>query len=1130
MSVTSFFLPTGKPGLRMPTLVDYLEHWAAIQPDKTLYSFIDENGKERDTYTYLAFHERTRHIAANLAGEAKLAKGDRVLLVYPPGLEFIAAFFACARVGLIPVPVYPPTPMNFEGGLAKLTFVSRDCDARAALTTRGFYRSYQLLLARRKISTLWQKAPPLPRLEWITTDDMRGLASDAFRNDPHEILFLQYTSGSTANPKGVIVSHENVIHNCGSTLDHTPTCVSWLPQYHDMGLIGYYLYPMITAGTTHGFSPLNFLKRPELWLQTIGRVRATYTSSPNFGLEYCLREGKVTDEALEGVDLSSLRVLMNAAEPVRADTHVRFLERFSKYGLRPEAHVVAYGLAENTLAVSHHGKRVLTVNKRQMQQRKLHLDNAAQKNNNQLHLVSCGKPLDGVHVRIVDPETRAALREREIGEIWLAGPSACRGYWNRPDLNAELFGCTVSNDPADTQRYLRTGDMGFFHEGELFVCGRIKDLIIIHGVNYYPQDIENIVEAASKKIRPGCTVAFDVDTEDGESLVVVSEAKRPDDLPDPADIVRAIRTQYYIEPHTVAFVRQKSIPKTTSGKLSRSRAREQWMNGEMQVLATHVCARRTEPAGDLSGLRDRFQYIVELYNLTGREEYTFAEIGIDSLTMVQLLDDIKKLLEEHGAGALVNEVDVRLLQRLTIAEFFSLLDQFEKTADEPLAALKYVLRRVQKEHETYERECMRADAELERMRIEPGATATPVQNVLLTGGTGFFGPFLLDALLRETPYTYYVLTRATDPVHGMDRVRASLRRAQLWTPELEAVLEARVRIVCGDLARHNLGLRSEVFKALTTQVQAVCHNGALVNYILNYDALRPHNVDGTRELLRFAATGVQKEFHLVSSTFIFGWTVKGVLWETDGNAEMANLDFGYSQTKWVAERLVYEAERQGLKVRVYRPSLISASTGGVGSRDDIAVRLLAFMIKYGVAVKAKNQISFLPADIAADNIARIFAQRETPVTTYHVTVDGYYNMMDVTETIAREYGYAFTYHEIPAFIEQMNRLCRKDDPLYPLVDFFNRSHPKIAAMQHKRYNNDEYRSARDVRGEGQGEPPLVETVRYLVDAMLADGMIAPRPGGRRAAPPASAAAPTSAAAADSADARGGGAVPRPGGA
>jgi thioester reductase-like protein len=687
-----------------------------------------------------------------------------------------------------------------------------------------------------------------------------------------------------------------------------------------------------------------------------------------------------------------------------------------------------------------------------------------------------------------------------IGEIWISGRSTCRGYWERPELSAEVFGAARADDPEQRRGYLRTGDLGFFHDGELYVCGRIKDLIIIRGVNYYPQDIEIIAEGCSKKIRAGCTVAFD-GGDDGDSLVVVAEVKKAEDLPDPAEIARAIRAQYYVEPHTIAFVAHRTIPKTTSGKLARSRARQLWQAGEMPVLATYRGGQDRKPDGEPTGLRQRFQYIVELYNLTGDEDYSFSEIGIDSLTTVEILADIKELLEEHGAGALVAEVDVRLLSRLTIAEFFALIDQFEKAADEPVAALRHVLRRVAAEHQSYEEECMRADAKLPALDARVDGESAEVSHVLFTGATGFFGPFLLASLLRETPYTFHALIRATDPVHGLDRIRVAFRRAGLLTPELAAEIERRVRVVCGDLTRHNLGLKLEQWNALTTQVQAVCHNGALVNYVLNYDALRPHNVDGTRELIRFAFTGTRKVFHLISSTFIYGWTVKDKLWETDDNPKMENLDFGYAQSKWVAEQLVYAAAKQGLDVRVYRPSLISAASNGIGSRDDIGVRLLAYMVRHATAPDVKNQVSFLPADVAAHNIAVVFRQGVPPGTTLHVTVDDYYNMIDVTREITRAYGYPFAYAPIAEFVETMNRRCTKDDPIFPLIDFFNRSHVKIAAMQHKRYNNDRYREARDRSGRGRNDPGLAATVAYMMEFLLREGMVPPPPrAGRTIAP------------------------------
>ena len=285
---------------------------------------------------------------------------------------------------------------------------------------------------------------PLPDLTWVTTDDIDASARDRPRDDPNSILLLQYTSGSTSDPKGVIVSHENVIHNALSTIDHVPVGVSWLPQSHDMGLIGYYLFPVVMGGTTYGFSPLDFLRRPILWLQTMSRVRATYASSPNFGFEYCLREDKLPTRQLDGLDLRSVRVLMNAAEPVRAETYLRFLERFTPYGLRPEAHVAAYGLAEHTLTATHHGRRIVAVNKGQLQQGRVRIEDTPPRNGGQMRLVSCGGPLEGVRLRVVEPETRLEVDEGNIGEIWLSGKSTCHGYWDRRKLTREVFGGFIS--------------------------------------------------------------------------------------------------------------------------------------------------------------------------------------------------------------------------------------------------------------------------------------------------------------------------------------------------------------------------------------------------------------------------------------------------------------------------------------------------------------------------------------------------------------------------------------------------------------------------------------------------------------------------------------------------------------
>jgi len=281
-----------------------------------------------------------------------------------------------------------------------------------------------------------------------------------------------------------MVTHENIFHNCPLVIDHpSPVVVSWLPQYHDMGLIGCYLYPALTGGTTYGFAPTDFIQRPTLWFDAIKTYGASASAAPNFAYDYCLRAGRLSKESLEACDLSSLTLLMVAAEPVKPNTYRRFLEAFQAYGLKAESFLVAFGLAENTLAVSLGGRNIVSVNKNAVALGKARMTTEVSEIGASSQIVSCGSPLRGLTVKIVDPEKHVALDPGRIGEIWIAGESKCLGYWNNPELTLKLFHARLVDDSPYDDGYLRTGDMGFFHEGELFVCGRIKDMIILREQN-----------------------------------------------------------------------------------------------------------------------------------------------------------------------------------------------------------------------------------------------------------------------------------------------------------------------------------------------------------------------------------------------------------------------------------------------------------------------------------------------------------------------------------------------------------------------------------------------------------------------------------------------------------------------
>ncbi len=1072
----------------METLIDYLHKGEAERPDQTLFRFVDADGRELEHYTYQAFAERTRELAAYLSKEAGLKSGDRALLVYPPGLEMVAAFFACARLGVIAVPVSPPLPMAFEAGLAKLNYIAQDCQAKVVLSTKQFDYDFRQLLRHREGSLPWPDAEQAAHLPWLGTDGTQDFGGNHVVDTPGPLLFLQYTSGSTSDPKGVIVSHANVIAN-STAIRESPVGVSWLPQHHDMGLISAYFFVLLRGGTTHGMSPLDFLQRPSSWLRLISEVGATDTPAPNFGLEYCLREDKLPTSELAGINLSSLDTIFVGAEPLRAKTFARFRQRFAPYGLRPGALTGAYGLAENTLGVTGWGRQILALNKRALENNLARVEKALPENNNQTPVVSCGKPVAGNVVRIVDPQSKRALGDGRVGEVWVAGASKGGGYWHRPDATAETFGARIAGDEDHT--YLRTGDLGFLYEGELFVCGRSKDLIIVRGVNCYPSDIETVVEKSAGQIRHGCVAAFSVERDESETLVVVAEVRDEHDLPDAKDVARAIRRHVHIDPHTIVFAPPRSIPKTTSGKIRRAETRQLWLDAKLPTFTSWInqSANRTHDgtaAG--AGPLERFGNLIESYDLTGDEDCSFADLGIDSLSLAELRADLQALLEENGAGELAEEVNTRLLQRLTVSEFFGLISQFGEGSGQPLDALRRALNQISAEYEAHEAAQMRADAALPLPELAPARPGKPT-DLLLTGATGFLGPFLVSSLLAQTSFTVHALVRATDAAHGLDRIVASLRRAQLWTPALEADVRARVRVVCGDLAEPALGIGEAAFQQLAQDVDAVVHNGALVNYVRTYDALRPANVEGTRELLRLAMTNHRKAFHLVSSTFIYGWSTEPVVGEWDANEKMAGLDFGYSQTKWVGEQLALAAQRKGLDVRIYRPSLISPTRAGFGSQDDILVRLTAFMIEHGVAVNALNQISLLPADLIADHIVTLMGLPDESGSVFNMTADDYYNLTDVTRILSERYGYRFDYHDIPSFTEQLNRRCTPNDQMYPLVDFLTRSADKIAAMRDKRYDNTQYRHRRGLTKVRLREPALTETVDHLVQFLRSERLI-----------------------------------------
>lgn len=575
---------------------EILRRRAEHEPARTAYVYLGDGEREEARVTYAGLDLLARAVGATLQEYA--ARGERALLLYPPGLDFVAAFYGCLYGGAVAVPAYPPHPARPELMLPRLRAILADSQAKFVLTTAAILS---------KIAPLFAHDEEFKQLRWLATDEF-GQARAAVWKEPggaaDGLAFLQYTSGSTSAPKGVMVGHDNLLQNSayihqGFEHTHESVSVTWLPAYHDMGLIDGIIQPLYAGFTCYMMPPTAFLQRPVRWLRAVSRYRATHSGGPNFAYEHCVN--KIRPEQRGELDLSCWRVAYNGAEPIREETLRRFAESFEGCGFRASAFYPAYGLAEATLKVSGGGRGrppvICKLEAAPLEENTVVEAAASVDARNVRTLVGSGRTALGTEAVIVEPSSMNECAQGSVGEIWVSGPGVARGYWNRPELTEQTFKARTS----DTGRgpFLRTGDLGFVREGELFVTGRLKDLIIIGGRNHYPQDIESAVEQCHASLRPGCTAAFSVEVEGEERLVVAAEfdpralraATRGDAARQPsADewksmktaVQRAVADYFGVQVHALVLLKVGGVPKTSSGKIRRQECRKAYLAGALE--------------------------------------------------------------------------------------------------------------------------------------------------------------------------------------------------------------------------------------------------------------------------------------------------------------------------------------------------------------------------------------------------------------------------------------------------------------------------------------------------------------------------------------------------------------------
>lgn len=612
------------------TLPEILQTRATCTPDATAFIFLRDGDDDEERITYKELDQAARKIAfqLGLAGAA----GDRALMLFPPGLDFLKALFGCFYAGVIAVPAYAPRKNR---SLDRIKTLVEDSGSSLVLSTTEIFQSTE-----RSFSNLDE----LKQMKWLVMDDVSA-QGDTYSGaevfpQSNDIALLQYTSGSTGQPKGVIVTHRNIMRNCDFIrssfgFSQQSIGVSWLPTFHDMGLVGQIFQPVFTGFPSVLMPPVAFLQKPIRWMKAFSKYRGTMGGAPNFAFD--LLADNTTPEEREGLDLSSIKTIYCGAEPIRKSTFDRFTDVYRAYGLTPEMLYPCYGMAETTLITSGppalRGPVYLCVSGNALEKNKV--EQVAAEQPDARYLTGVGFPWLDTRVRIINPETLVQCNNEEVGEVWVTGSSVTYGYWNNPEITKAVFQSELNDEPQIN--WLRTGDLGFFNNGELYITGRLKDVIIIHGRNYYPQDIEFLTEACHPALQSNASAAFSVDVDNEEKLVIVAEVQRSfiRDL-DVNAVCDAIREQisgeFELEVYGIQLLRTASILKTSSGKIQRRACKQGFLDKSLMVIGESIFS--DAPAAGESVMQP---------NLTLLEAWLIAWIHIHLKIPFERIDQSKSI-------------------------------------------------------------------------------------------------------------------------------------------------------------------------------------------------------------------------------------------------------------------------------------------------------------------------------------------------------------------------------------------------------------------------------------------------------------------------------------------------------
>lgn len=1005
------------------SVIDLLKKHVEQNPQHIIYRFLTYI-PERDDWdiqeiTFRSLYQRALGIA-HVLQEKKIRRGDRVVIFSMQDDTTVYSILGCILAGVTFTVIPPPID---EGKAERFISVVKSCRPKALISNfsmeqaAGSSQSLAKRLAKEALFTAL-------RMKRIYADQIGPYFYDDVirRIGPEDLIYLQYTSGSTSAPKGVRITRRNLekqLEQCDHAGDfHHGRLGTWVPFFHNLGLVVTILMPVcMESASVYFLSTLQFLSNPRLWVRMLSEFKLNLTVGPGSAFDACTRI--FTREEADRYELSHMTHLMNGSEYISAASVHQFVSMFH---LDPNSMTPGYGLAENTCLASFTMReyRELRLDQKAFQNNRVQFSNAPDAK----AIVSIGRPVKDLTILVGSPKSGKVFPDLRIGEILISGDSVADGYWGNPPANRN-FHIRMNGYPG--REFYRTGDLGFLYDGHLYITGRRKEMLIVNGHNIYPNDLQILIRQKVPALAASTIGFFSVEKDGKERMICVIECNPEDDFEARISQVNAAVSEHFgFSFYDMVFVPFHALPRTDNNKLQTARAKTMYEENKLQVL--HSSRSGLSGGTPEGGLIDKsidladevlqqvksvFSHVLKIdhFSLTD----SFLELGGDSLMGFELLNSIEQKFHV--------KLDFRALLR-----------------DSSVVGISNYLKAVMAGQIVLQKSSNLAD----ECRLDPQICVTSdystgigaCNKILLTGATGFLGAHLIDALIRRYPRNgleIHCLVRADSAEDGRQRLIRNMKHYHLWKDSYDRYLYP----VIGDLSSRHLGIPDPQYIYLSNRIQTVIHNGALLNFVFPYEYLKPTNVGGTVETLRFACDGQPKYYQFISSYSVYDTpnNVGKRVYENDPLLHSKGFSLAYSETKWVSEKLVGIARRRGLKATVYRPGDITGASNGIWAVEDMVSRIIVGIIQMKCIPRTSYCMHMTPVNYVADAIACISRKPESVNEAFNIINP---KSVPIRELVAqiRKCGYPVQYVPFLLWRHRLKQADSKDNSLAVLECLF----------------------------------------------------------------------------------------------